>query len=93
MMPCPKCSGKTQVLDTVTNKNRVIRRRHCMACTYDWYTMETLLVSDKRSEDLHREYTMVKSRNGKERVVKKLIKKYSVSSEEAIIPERIKKAQ
>lgn len=35
-MKCPKCRGRTEVLETVQKANATRRRRHCIAPTCGW---------------------------------------------------------
>lgn len=89
MVPCPKCSGNTQVLYTITVDNKVIRHRHCIACTYDWHTMECLLVDDDLSKTLAKEMASAVAKRNTLNMTKKLVNKYRVSSEDVVITERL----
>ena len=39
-MKCPKCGGKLKVIDCVPTPEEVMRRRRCLDCGRDLYTME-----------------------------------------------------
>ena len=50
--PCPKCSQlRTRVVCTKRDETGIsIRRRHCLACDYRWYTMQYPEVEIENSE-------------------------------------------
>ncbi|MDJ0598130.1 MAG: hypothetical protein QNJ37_04735 [Crocosphaera sp.] len=42
-LKCPKCQGKTQILDTRSRADgKIKRRRQCFSCKYRFNTFETL---------------------------------------------------
>ena len=41
-MICPKCKGKTYVMDT-RGERRVLRRRKCKDCGKLWFTLEEVI--------------------------------------------------
>lgn len=46
-MKCPKCEGKTKVIDTVHgSSNEVYRRRKCLECDHRFYTQESEAVNN-----------------------------------------------
>lgn len=48
-MVCPKCRAKIIVIDTVSESNRITRRRKCVKCSYRFFTEETI-IGDKTPE-------------------------------------------
>ena len=40
-MTCPKCEGKTKVLESRTVELLVARKRECLECGYRFFTEET----------------------------------------------------
>ena len=39
-MTCPKCSGKTKVIDSRPDVDSVWRKRECLECKYRFETIE-----------------------------------------------------
>ena len=39
-MNCPKCAGKTKVVDSRTDCESVKRKRKCVSCGYEYITVE-----------------------------------------------------
>lgn len=39
-MICLKCEGDTQVVDTGSSSDEIVRRRKCKKCGYQFYTVE-----------------------------------------------------
>ena len=39
-MTCPKCNGKTEIVDTRADDDAVKRRRQCLECGYRFSTIE-----------------------------------------------------
>ena len=60
-MVCPKCGGKPRVLETVSRNNITYRYKKCNVCGHQFYTDETLSISD----DARIEVTRVKSERSK----------------------------
>ena len=48
-MICPKCSGKTKVVDTRALAGNSRRRRECLACGYRFSTEEKILDFPQRT--------------------------------------------
>lgn len=46
-MNCPKCGGKTKVVDTGNDDKRVYRRRECVVCKHRIYTTELVMDGSK----------------------------------------------
>ena len=42
-MKCPKCGGKTKVIDNSRINGDLYRRRRCTVCDHDFYTAETVV--------------------------------------------------
>lgn len=40
-MTCPKCNGKTQVINTRAKADHILRYRECVECQYIFRTIET----------------------------------------------------
>ena len=58
---CPKCGGKTTLVDMVqTPEREVIRRRRCLTCDHRFHTIEYEIEWDDRLKHLwginHRKY-------------------------------------
>jgi transcriptional regulator NrdR family protein len=48
-MKCPKCKGKTKVLDSRRNpSNNIRRRRKCVKCSYRFSTIEILKIKKEK---------------------------------------------
>jgi len=41
-MDCPKCKGKTKVIDCVALNSSVIRKRKCTVCNNSFHTEENI---------------------------------------------------
>ena len=41
-MLCPKCSGKSSVVESRTRNKTTWRKRHCPKCKYNYRTLEVL---------------------------------------------------
>ncbi len=39
-MTCPKCEGKSTVINTAVDVDEVVRLRRCLSCNYRFYTAE-----------------------------------------------------
>lgn len=39
-MTCPKCNGKTKVIESITEDDSITRRRKCIECDYRFNTVE-----------------------------------------------------
>lgn len=39
-MTCPKCNGKTKVIESITDDDSITRRRECVECGYRFNTVE-----------------------------------------------------
>jgi transcriptional regulator NrdR family protein len=39
-MTCPKCGGKSKVVNTAKDVDEVVRLRRCTVCEYPFYTAE-----------------------------------------------------
>ena len=49
MMKCPKCKGKTKVLDSRRKSdNNIRRRRECVKCSYRFSTIEILKIKKEK---------------------------------------------
>lgn len=67
-MICPKCSGKTSVIDGVDGKPNSIkyRRRKCLVCSYIFYTSETVIEYDYDLDVIwHKNYRKKKKEQSK----------------------------
>jgi len=40
-MKCPKCGGRTAVIDSRPRKNQIFRRRECLECGFRFNTWES----------------------------------------------------
>lgn len=48
-MKCPRCEGKLRVIDSVNAPlNEIYRRRRCVACGHEFYTVEFEAIVDEK---------------------------------------------
>ena len=50
MIKCPKCNGELKVTNTMSEVNKIVRRRKCAECGSYFFTEEVLKVYGESSE-------------------------------------------
>lgn len=50
MIKCPKCNGELKVTNTMSEVNKIVRRRKCAVCGMYFFTEEVLKVYGETSE-------------------------------------------